>query len=180
MNHEMVDDQKITLKLIKNQDLTSLIKTQSIQKSKALNLMTKLNIPYSLEKPSTEKNDGYVWNGQNFKLGCTKTSSHIVHEVAHYLVTPIEYRQVPEFGLGSSPDGDQPIDTVRPLDRQDTEELASVLGILIEYYLGLPAKETFFDHSWYELGSEKKFNTTIKKLKKLNYINQDNIPYCCL
>lgn len=178
MKNKGVVQNQITLDMIRNQDPNTVYKSKAIQKEKALKLMSKLNIPYSLEKPSTDKNDGYVWNGQNFKLGATKTSSNIVHEVAHYLVTPD--KNLPEYGLGTAPDGDKSIDSVKVENRQSEEELASVLGILIEYNLGLPAKETFLEHSWHESGSEKIFAITMRKLKKLKYIDNNNVPYCCL
>ncbi len=80
--------------------------------------------------------------------------SNVVHEIAHWLICPMEYRNLPDFGLGFGPDSTDfsaleikmrpgTLDTFREEERK-----ASALGILIEKALGLSYLATLEYHDW--------------------------------
>lgn len=104
----------------------------------------------------TETNPrGYVmWDGQALATG-GQTISAVIHDIAHWLVSPACYRHLIDFGLGDGPDTGE----VRRARKQQIKELfgfagdkeetlASLLGIIIEYTLGYNVQETIKAHTW--------------------------------
>lgn len=82
----------------------------------------------------------------------------LAHELAHYLVSPPEYRDLPHFGLGH-PSIEKGIAPVEQSD--ELEEQASILGIVLCREVGCIyafCKDIAEEHSWYEEGnnSEKR------------------------
>lgn len=99
--------------------------------------------------------DSFSWNGRTIALfeGRNRRQrgiDNIVHDIAHYMVCDEDRRDVPEFGLGESPDiGVRYIRCLlTPEHAQEEEEEASLLGILLERELGTEWQKTFEYHSW--------------------------------
>lgn len=107
------------------------------------------------------------------------SDSDLVHDVAHYLVATNAEREMDEFGLGSGPDshvdGHQ---DPRVKKAQVKEELASLLGILIERHLGLTIKgkpmhrDTWELHSWDAWGT-RIFRKRIKTLQLWGLVRKE-------
>ena len=79
----------------------------------------------------------------------------ILHEVAHFALTPPERRGLVDFGLGPGPDTRERAVAERAvalpfLEREAEEAEASLLGILWEAALGQPALASFLDQNWLE------------------------------
>ncbi len=79
----------------------------------------------------------------------------ILHEVAHFVLTPPERRGLVDFGLGPGPDtldrdAAERAAVLPPLARAEDEAAASLLGILWEALLGQPALASFLDQNWLE------------------------------
>ncbi len=79
----------------------------------------------------------------------------ILHEVAHFVLAPVERRRLVDFGLGPGPDTRDREAALRaavlPLcDREEDEAMASLLGIMWEAELGQPALASFLDQNWLE------------------------------
>jgi hypothetical protein len=79
----------------------------------------------------------------------------ILHEAAHFVLSPPERRQLVDFGLGPGPDTTARTIAERaailPIaERDDDEAAASLLGILWEAALGQPALASFLDQNWLE------------------------------
>jgi hypothetical protein len=77
------------------------------------------------------------------------STSNTIHEVAHWIVSDPERRNLPDFGLGIGPESKLFSKEIAE-DPQTEEERASVLGILYERALGLDWKRTFQWHCWNE------------------------------
>ncbi|HUC73086.1 MAG TPA: hypothetical protein VMS01_17995, partial [Stellaceae bacterium] len=79
----------------------------------------------------------------------------ILHEIAHFVLAPLERRRLIDFGLGPGPDtrdcATAACAAVLPaLAREEDEAAASLLGILWEARLGQPALASFLDQNWLE------------------------------
>ncbi|HYM72774.1 MAG TPA: hypothetical protein VET89_07320 [Stellaceae bacterium] len=95
----------------------------------------------------------YNWDGT--ALDSAVEAYVILHEVAHYLLAPVERRALPDFGLGPGPDtrdraGAERAAALPLLEREADEAAASLLGILWEAELGQPALASFLDQNWLE------------------------------
>jgi hypothetical protein len=92
--------------------------------------------------------DGTALNGA--------TEAYVVlHEAAHFVLAPPERRGLIDFGLGPGPDtidraGAEAAAVLTPLDREEDEAAASLLGIIWEAELGQPALASFLDQNWLE------------------------------
>jgi len=79
----------------------------------------------------------------------------ILHEIAHFVLAPLERRRLIDFGLGPGPDtldreAAECAAVLPPLAREEDEAAASSLGILWEARLGQPALASFLDQNWLE------------------------------
>jgi hypothetical protein len=79
----------------------------------------------------------------------------ILHEVAHFVLAPLQRRGLMDFGLGPGPDtldhaAAAEAATLSPLARAQDEAAASLLGIVWEARLGQPALASFLDQNWLE------------------------------
>lgn len=75
--------------------------------------------------------------------------STFAHEIAHWLIADDVARQLPEFGLGLAPDGLAWGEMLYPEEGRDArEEIASVLGMLIEIWAGHDPRYTYNLHGW--------------------------------
>ena len=95
----------------------------------------------------------FNWDGT--ALNAATEAYVILHEVAHFALAPPERRSVVEFGLGPGPDtinreAAERTAVVSPIEREQDEAAASLLGILWETSLGQPALASFLDQNWLE------------------------------
>jgi hypothetical protein len=79
----------------------------------------------------------------------------ILHEIAHFVLAPLERRNLIDFGLGPGPDtldreAAERAVVLPPLPRDEDEAAASLLGIVWEARLGQPALASFLDQNWLE------------------------------
>jgi len=111
---------------------------------------------YGVKLAKRAARKGYVFDGKTIALYDYNTvaryDTHVIHDIAHYVVASRRRRKLPEFGLGSSPDitrfrGKL---VVSPKFAQKEEALASALGIYWEREFGMDWKSTFEDHYWTE------------------------------
>lgn len=122
------------------------------------------------------KHSKFGWDGKgNIRDNST---SHLVHDFAHYLVSPPKLRCLPEFGLGASPDsGDPPFPSdlfVVNIDKSmREEEAASLLGIIIEWVIGMPSGLTWTDHGW---EGHKNYRTVLHILARRRLIDDNAMP----
>jgi hypothetical protein len=95
----------------------------------------------------------FNWDGTALNAG---TEAYVIlHEVAHFALAPPERRGRVEFGLGPGPDtldrhAAERAAVLSPLEREQDEAAASLLGILWEAALGQPALASFLDQNWLE------------------------------
>jgi hypothetical protein len=95
----------------------------------------------------------FNWDGRALN-GATEAYV-ILHEAAHFVLAPPERRGLIDFGLGPGPDTiDRAVAeaaaVLSPLDREEDEAAASLLGIIWEAELGQPALASFLDQNWLE------------------------------
>ena len=97
----------------------------------------------------------------------TRPDRDIIHDIAHYALCPEDRRALPEFGLGTSPDGCKSVESVISGEVAWAEESrASLLGIAWEFALGLDGVATLKEHDWAngDSGSLEKFWATVADL----------------
>ena len=83
----------------------------------------------------------FNWDGR--ALNSATEAYVILHEAAHFVLAPLERRQLVDFGLGPGPDTRDRDAAARaavlsPLAREEDEAAASLLGIIWEAELGQP------------------------------------------
>ena len=97
----------------------------------------------------------------------------ILHEVAHFALAPPARRGLIDFGLGPGPDtvdrdAAEAAVVLSPLEREQDEAAASLLGILWEASLGQPALASFLDQNWLEgldRSAPTHFTTVLRSLR---------------
>lgn len=93
----------------------------------------------------------YMWDGH---LACLYNQSgpNITHEVAHWLLASEDQKKLTDFGIGIGPESTYVPDDSSHLKYKSIsasqESSASVLGIAIQYAIGIPSRETMLYHSW--------------------------------
>lgn len=93
--------------------------------------------------------DCFVWNGEVLRPDLYQRASDVIHEIAHWLAATDEMRKHPEYGLGRAPDTFCKASIIFPYKKITYEEnLASILGILIERELGYNWYDTLGRHAW--------------------------------
>lgn len=127
--------------------------------------------------------DGFSWDGR--VLRTRSEASVVVHEVAHWLVAPPERRQLLDFGLGGGPETGRRAEADAALcvameTGQEEEALASLLGILWEAAIGLPAILAFQEQNWLE-GYDRPaaptyFRRTLGRLMAMGLVGADGAP----
>ncbi len=116
------------------------------------------------------------WNGKE----CSwrgNTLSNNLHELAHWLVAAEYRRRWVNFGLGHGPEDNEWAWDAQ--DRRVSDQLAdreecraSVLGIVMEWNLGLNPSDTAQDHNW-DIPDGPSFNHQLKWLVKKGLIDED-------
>jgi hypothetical protein len=120
----------------------------------------------------------FNWDGTALNAG---TEAYVIlHEAAHFVLAPPERRGLIEFGLGPGPDtierdAAECAAVVSPLEREEDEAAASLLGIMWEAALGQPALASFLDQNWLEgldRGSAPAhFATVLRSLRSRGLLN---------
>lgn len=74
----------------------------------------------------------------------------ILHEIAHWLLAPIELRKMPDFGMGPALQSiDKSVCQVMSIENTEHEErLVSILGISYEVLMGLCPQESLKRFGW--------------------------------
>ncbi|HLJ62980.1 MAG TPA: hypothetical protein VKT70_02665 [Stellaceae bacterium] len=114
---------------------------------------------------------GFSWDGVTVR---SDTEAYVLlHELAHFQLSPQSRRCLIDFGLGAGPDTHlrAQADEAACLfgaARDREEALASLLGILWEVELGHPALASFLDQNWLE-GGERACRHFEAALEELNY-----------
>ena len=95
----------------------------------------------------------FNWDGT--ALNAATEAYVILHEVAHFALAPPARLGLIDFGLGPGPDtidrdAAESAVVVSPIEREQDEAAASLLGILWEASLGQPALASFIDQNWLE------------------------------
>ena len=111
--------------------------------------------------------------------------SVLLHEIAHWWICPPARRRLPDFGLGAGPEtglvavADAARQTDQPTQERE-EAMASLLGILWEAELGLPAMAAFAEQNWLEKpdrpGTPAYFATVIGWLRAAGLIDEQARP----
>lgn len=136
--------------------------------------------------------DDYAFNGKTIAefddkaMQRRRSDSDLIHDIAHFVVASPDRKNLPEFGLGDSPDTGM---FSTPLAKGMTmtmawkeEELASAFGIYLERKLGLGWRDTFKTHSWddpsmptweskiFDMDANHKFALALQELKRRGII----------
>lgn len=127
--------------------------------------------------------EGFSWDGR--VLRTRSEASVVVHEIAHWLVCPPERRHLLDFGLGGGPETGRRAEADAMLcvgmeTGQEEEALASLLGILWEAAIGLPAILAFQEQNWLE-GYDRPaapayFRRTLGRLVGMGLVDADGGP----
>ncbi len=125
----------------------------------------------------------FSWNGQALR---SETEAYLLlHEVAHFQIAPPERRSVIDFGLGAGPEttdraAAERAATVRGIEREAEEALASLLGVLWEVEFGQPGLASFLDQNWLEgadrPGAAAHFADIVARLQSLGLIDDWGHP----
>lgn len=115
----------------------------------AVALAARFAIPTLEEEPA----QAFSWDGQAIRA--LSEPCVLLHEIAHWQISPPARRGLYDFGLGAGPETGRrdEADAVRQADfaTQEREEaMASLLGILWEAELGQPAVLAFAEQNWLE------------------------------
>lgn len=127
--------------------------------------------------------DGFSWDGR--RVATRTEPAVLIHEIAHWLTAPDSRRMLPDFGLGAGPETGQVADAdavrcVADATREREEDLASLLGILLEAELHGPAFGAFCEQNWFELydrpGTQAHFIMTLEELRSRGLVDGDYRP----
>ena len=113
----------------------------------------------------------FNWDGT--ALNAATEAYVILHEVAHFALASPARRGLIDFGLGPGPDtvdrdAAEAAVVLSPLEREQDEAAASLLGILWEASLGQPALASFLDQNWLEgldRSAPTHFTTVLRSLR---------------
>ncbi len=125
----------------------------------------------------------FSWDGRVVRT--RSEPSVLLHEIAHWQICPPERRALPDFGLGAGPETGRKdaADAARATDlaiQEREEAMASLLGILWEAAMDLPALAAFAEQNWLEKydspGTPAYFTTVIGWLFDAGLIDRDARP----
>ena len=146
---------------------------------KATQLGRELGIPLLDQSPSA----GFSWDGRAVALQ-TETAV-LLHEFSHWQIAPASRRNLPDFGLGAGPETGFTMvaDAACCVDdgtKEREEDLASLLGIIWEVYLGGPALIAFCEQNWLELydrpDTAKHFLSVFEDLATCGLVDANGLP----
>ena len=124
----------------------------------------------------------FNWDGA--ALNSAPEAYVILHEVAHFALAPPERRGLVEFGLGPGPDtldrdAAERAAVLPPLECDEDEAAASLLGIVWEAALGQPALASFLDQNWLEgldRSAAAHFTAVVETLRHRELLNVGRAP----
>lgn len=125
----------------------------------------------------------FSWDGRVVRT--QSEPSVLLHEIAHWQICPAERRHLPDFGLGAGPETGRKTEadaarTTTQKTQEREEAMASLLGILWEAQLGLPAMAAFAEQNWLERyerpGTPAYFATVIGWLHEAGLIDDQARP----
>lgn len=138
--------------------------------------LKELAFSLGLSTKRVDRVEGYMFDGttiyySNFG-GRTEeaANSNLAHEIAHFLVASPERRNLPDYGLGSGPESEiTSIAILKGVAKNQEEELASMLGMLLEKWVGQDPKTfTWEDHGWVDYEDTAK--NALNKLEALGLV----------
>jgi len=124
----------------------------------------------------------FNWDGAALN---SATEAYVtLHEVAHFALAPAERRGLIEFGLGPGPDtldrdAAERAAVLPPLECDEDEAAASLLGIVWEAALGQPALASFLDQNWLEgldRSAAAHFTAVVETLRHRELLNVGRAP----
>ena len=145
----------------------------------ARDLVRRAGLPAIDEAPA----EAFSWDGRAVRT--RSEASVLIHEVAHWLIAPPDRRVLPDFGLGAGPETGRiaEADAARRVSdavKEEEELLASLLGILFEAELGLPAIHAFIEQNWLEAwdrpAAAEQFARTVDALRERCLIDDAGAP----
>ena len=122
--------------------------------------VTQIARRFGIQYSRRSANVTYEWDGRTLALRVggsqhgpieRRSSSHVVHDIAHWLIAPPERRSIPDFGLGPVGDGASALSLPAVVTRSvalEEESMASILGIALELEAGLNWTATHENHNW--------------------------------
>ena len=124
----------------------------------------------------------FNWDGT--ALSAATEAYVILHEVAHFVLAPPERRGLVEFGLGPGPDtldreAAERAAVLPPLEREQDEAAASLLGIIWEAELRQPALASFLDQNWLEgldRSAADHFTAVVETLRQRGFLEVKRAP----
>ncbi|WP_207478872.1 hypothetical protein [Arenibaculum pallidiluteum] len=149
------------------------------QRRQAVELAAAMGIPTIDEEPAA----AFSWDGHAIRT--RSEPSVVIHEIAHWQLSPPERRALYDFGLGAGPETGlrAEADAQRALDDEtawDEENLTSLLGILWEVELGQPGLLAFLEQNWLE-GHERPaaaeaFSRQLRRLRAAGFVDAEGHP----
>lgn len=95
---------------------------------------------------------------------------HVFHDIAHYQIASAERRHLPEFGLGSVNLQENLSSVVSKETAWIEERLASILGIVWAYELGVDWQTPFKENDWHKEPDITLISDIIKELHYLGLL----------
>lgn len=128
--------------------------------------------------------EAFSWDGAAIRS--RSEASVLLHEVAHWQLCPAARIGLPDFGLGAGPETGRKLEAdaaraVDPLTEVKEEQRASLLGILWEAHLGLPALGALLEQNWLEGwrrgAAARHFRAVLDDLASLRLVSPEGMPF---
>lgn len=148
-------------------------------RQKAVALAMRLGLGVLDEEPA----QAFSWDGHVIR---TRSETSVVfHEIAHWQVAPPERRGLYDFGLGAGPETGRVGEAnaavcVDNATKEHEENLASLLGILLECAYDEPAILAFAEQNWLELydrpHTQRHFIDCLAELMQRGLVDATGLP----
>lgn len=130
----------------------------------------------ALGMPICKEPDRIAWNGRCLTISRIENLSNYLHDIAHFQLCSDRRLNMPDYGLGPSPDTDPKIHFKHARHPKNEEEQASVLGILWEMSLGLGVQKTLDYQAWNLPEDAKAMSKIVRELQAEGLVGQDFKP----